>query len=314
MQLLIVIVNYRTAGLAIDCLISLAREMTAIDAKVVVVEADSGDGSEGVIREAIEANMWSSWCELQTLDRNGGFAFGNNLAISVLPELPPYVMLLNPDTVVRAGAVRALVEFMDANERVGIAGSRLEDPDGTPQRSAFRFPSVLSELEGGLRFGPASRLMERWVVAPPVPDHACAVDWVAGASMIIRREVFADIGVLDEQYFMYFEEVDFCLRASRAGWTCKYVPESRVVHLVGQSSGVTTKTDRPKRRPAYWFESRRRYFVKNHGRFYAAIADVAWTMGFTIWRFRRAIQRKPDRDPPKLLRDFILNSSILNRY
>ena len=133
----------------------------------------------------------------------------------------------------------ALVEFMNDHPKVGIAGSRLENPNGTPQCSAFRFHSVLSELEGGLRLGIVSRLLRNRVVAPPVSDEQHETDWVAGASMIVRHGVFADIGLMDEGYFLYFEEVDFCLRAHRAGWHCWYVPASRVVHLVGQSSGVT---------------------------------------------------------------------------
>ncbi len=129
--------------------------------------------------------------------------------------------------------------------------------------------------------------------------------------MIVRREVFESVGLLDEKYFMYFEEVDFCLRALKSGWPCWYVPTSRVVHLVGQSSGVTDTKRPPRRLPGYWFDSRRRYFLKNHGWLYAALADAAWVFGFTLWRWRRVIQRKPDFDPPSLLSDFMLNSVFL---
>jgi len=144
-----------------------------------------------------------------------------------------------------------------------------------------------------------------------VLDQPHETGWVAGASMIIRREVFDDVGLMDEGYFMYYEEVDFCLRANRAGWPCWYVPDSRVVHLVGQASGVTDTRAVPKRRPAYWFESRRRYFVKNHGLVYALIADTVWALGFATYRVRQALQRKPDTDPPKLLYDFIRHSVLL---
>ena len=129
--------------------------------------------------------------------------------------------------------------------------------------------------------------------------------------MMVRREVFDAIGLLDENYFMYFEEVDFCLQAKKAGWSCWYVPQSRVVHLVGQSSGVTDTRLPPKRRPQYWFDSRRRYFVKNYGWLYAAITDAVWLVSFSLWRLRRAIQRKPDEDPPHVLSDFWLNSVFI---
>ena len=110
-----------------------------------------------------------------------------------------------------------------------------------------------------MRLGVLSRLLEPCVVAPPVREEQHRADWVSGASMIVlRRSVFDEIGLLDEGYFLYFEETDFCLRARRAGWKCWYVPDSRVVHLVGQSSGL--KDDAPVRgpMPRYWFASRSR--------------------------------------------------------
>jgi N-acetylglucosaminyl-diphospho-decaprenol L-rhamnosyltransferase len=318
MRLLIVIVNYRSAPLAIDCLRSLRAEVTAIpDVRVVVTDGASPDDSVPQLRQAIADNAWGGWISLQPLPKNGGFAYGNNEAIR--PALaggdpPDYVLLLNPDTVVRLGAIGALLQFMDANPGVGIAGSRLEDPDGTPQRSAFRFHSAPAEFENTFRLGLVSRLMHDRVVAPDVPQAACQMDWVSGASMIVRRKVFEDVGLLDERYFMYFEETDFCLRAKRAGWTCWYVPASRVVHLVGQCSGVTDKMQPPRRRPVYWFDSRRRYFVKNHGRAYALLADLAWAAGMSVYRVRRLVQRKPDTDPPKFLTDFLRRSTLAQGF
>lgn len=313
--LVVVIVNYRTAGLTIDCLRSLVSEVRSLPGtRVIVTDNASGDGSVEKIQAAIETEGWGDWASLQPLERNGGFAYGNNAAIRPVlesPNPPPYILLLNPDTIVRPGALKALVDFMDSHPDVGIAGSRLEDPDGTPQRSAFRFHSILSELDFGLRLGIVTKLLSNWVVAPPVSDEVGQTDWVAGASMIVRREVFETAGLMDEEYFMYYEEMDFCLQAKKAGWSCWYVPPSHVVHLVGQSSGVTDTKRPPKRLPQYWFDSRRRYFLKNHGWLYAAVADAAWASGFALWRLRRIIQRKPDPDPPNYLGDFLRNSVFL---
>lgn len=312
LRLLVVILNYRTPDLTIDCLRSLVDEVADLpDLQVVVTDNNSGDGSVEKIQHAIENENWGHWASLMPLPANGGFASGNNAAIRPYYSnntLPPYVLLLNPDTVIRPNAIKALLEFMDNHPDVGIAGSRLEDPDETPQRSAFRFHSLLSELEGGIRIGFISKLLAPWIVAPPVPESAVPTDWVAGASMIIRREVIEAIGLMDEAYFMYYEEMDYCLQAHRAGWPCWYVPDSRVVHFVGQSSGVTSKTPTPKRRPQYWFDSRRRYFLKNYGWLYAILVDALWAFGFATWRVRRIIQRKPDGDPPNLLGDFLRNS------
>ena len=313
-SLLVVIVNYRTAGLTIDCLHSLVSEVRSVPGtRVVVTDNNSGDDSVERIGSAIETEGWGDWASLMPLERNGGFAYGNNAAIrpALQSTTPPiFVLLLNPDTIVRPGALKALVDFMDGHPDVGIAGSRLEDPDGTPQRSAFRFHTVLSELESGIRLGVVSKILSKWIVAPPVSDELHQTDWVAGASMIVRREVFDTAGLMDEDYFMYYEEMDFCLQANKAGWSCWYVPQSRVVHLVGQSSGVTDTKRPPKRQPQYLFDSRRRYFIKNYGWLYAALADHAWASGFSLWRVRRVLQGRPDPDPPKALSDFLRNSVV----
>ena len=306
MRLLVVVVNYKTHALVADCLDSLAGEVAGLDADVVVTDNASGDGSIEAVENHI-ASRGYGWARTMPLPRNGGFAYGNNAAVrpALASDTPPdFVLLLNPDTVVRPGAVTTLVDFMRENEQVGIAGSRLEDPDGTPQRSAFRFPTVRSEIDNGVRLGVVSKLFAGRVIAPPVPEAAGQVEWVAGASMMVRREVFEQAGLMDEAYFMYFEEVDFCRRAFEAGWPTWYVPASRVVHLVGQASGVTDSRQARKRRPAYWFESRRRYMLKNLGRLRTTLADASFLTGFALWRLRRFVQRKPDPDPANFLGDF----------
>lgn len=311
----VVIVNYRTAGLTVDCLRSLVAEKQACPGlDVVVTDNASPDDSVARLRAAVEENGWGDWVRVVPLPRNGGFAYGNNEAIRLAlarPQPPDYVHLLNPDTVVRPGAVRALVDFLESHPHVGIAGSRLEHPDGSPQVAAFRFHSVLGELNDGLRLGVVTRLLSNWVVTPPPPSSAQPADWVSGASFMVRSDVFRRVGMLDERYFMYYEETDFCLRAARAGWERWCVPDSRVVHLVGQASGI----GQPRRRvPGYWFDSRRWYFVKNHGRLRAALADATWAVTFACWRARRVVQRKPDEDPPHLLGDFLRHSVFVKGF
>lgn len=315
MKLLVVIVNYRVAHLAIDCLHSVAEELGRVpDTHVAVCENGTGDDSAQRIQQAIHDHAWAAWCTLTILDVNLGFTGGNNVVIrpALKSEDPPqYVLLLNADTIVRPNAFKALVEFMDENPKIGIAGSRLEDPDGTPQRSAFRFQSPLGTLEGSLRLGLVSRLLDRWIVAPPVVDHACQTDWVAGASMIIRREVLEDIGLLDEGYYTYFDDIDFCFNALKSGWPTWYVPASRVVHLVGQSTGINRK---PKRIPPYVFEARRRYFLKNHSPFYAAMVDACMIIGLSLWRLRVLLTGKEDTSAPHLLSDTIRHSVFFKGF
>jgi N-acetylglucosaminyl-diphospho-decaprenol L-rhamnosyltransferase len=302
----VVIVNYKTAALTVACLRSLVPEVAA-DAwiRVTVVENDSGEGD--TIAAAIRDNGWSGWAALTRAPRNGGFSYGNNRGIE--PALhsaqpPDFFLILNPDTEIRRGAIRTLVEFLDANPRVGIAGSSFEYEDGTEWPIAFRFHSVWSQFEQGLRFGPVSRLLRNRTVARTMGREPAHVDWVAGASMMVRRQVFEEIGLMDEGYFLYFEEVDFCLQARRAGWSCWYVPQSRVMHISGQSTGVSAREQKLRRMPAYWFDSRSRYFVKNHGLAYARCADLAFGVGLSLWTVRRVVTGHPPVDPPGMLADF----------
>lgn len=313
---LVIIVNYQTAKLVIECLKSLEPEIRqASTAKVMVVDNASGDGSADDLSQAIKKAGWTSWVGLIRSEINGGFSYGNNVALrrALSSSRPPdYYWLLNPDTRVHPGALKNLCAFLRHSPQVGIVGSSLEEASGQLWPWAFRFPSVLSELEAGLRWGFASRLLKKWRVPCQMNHQPQQVDWLAGASMMIRRDVFRSIGLMDESYFLYFEETDFCRQARLAGWQCWYVPQSRVLHLAGQSTGVTTPLDRPRRLPAYWFESRRRYFIKNHGRLYAMLSDVVWMLAFASWRIRRWVLRRPDHDPPSYLRDFFRHSSLWN--
>lgn len=245
------------------------------------------------------------------LPENGGFAGGNNAALRpalASPEPPEYVWLLNSDTVVRPHALHALIAAMESNLRVGIAGSRMEYKDGTPQRSAFRFPTIAGEWEANIRWSWMTCVCARAVIAPPPPSVNTRMDWVSGASMLVRRAVFEQIGLLDESFFMYFEDVDYSHRAAKAGWETWYIPASRVEHQIGGTSGLNSALRKQGPMPRYWFDARHRYFSRYHGRVYVGCADAAWLLGFGIRRIRRFLQVKPNTDPPHLWRDFFLYS------
>ena len=305
----IVIVNYRTADLVVDCLRSLAPQVGDLGGgRVVIADNASGDGSAEKIAAAIEAADWTSWAAVLPLPKNGGFSYGNNAGIraaSAAKNPPDYVMLLNPDTVARPGSVRALIDFMEAHPDVGIAGSLLENATGGVDCSAHRIPSPLGELAGAARLGPLSRLLHRHVVSPPLRNEAHACDWVSGASMIVRRQVLEQIGPMDEGYFLYFEEVDFCCRARSAGWSVWYVPESRVLHLEGASTGIRAVA---KRRPAYWYDSRRRFFVKHHGLGGLLLADLLWAIGRLSFLVRAGFgltRQEKNGDPQRFMFDLL---------
>ncbi|MEA2698227.1 MAG: hypothetical protein QOI66_2498 [Myxococcales bacterium] len=314
-EILTVTVTYRTASWTARSLEALAAERArspGIALRSIVVDNASGDSDQ--LRPIVEAKGWQDWVTIITAPRNGGFAYGNNVAFQhayAEKRVPDFFYLINPDAAVRSGAVAALVAFFETHPDAGLAASSIEEADGALWPYAFRFPSLASEIEGGLSLGLVSKLLEERTVRRKMGELPTQVDWFPGASMILRREVVEEIGGMDESYFLYFEETDYLLRAREAGWTAWYVPESRVVHAAGQSTGVTTPRERPRRLPDYWFESRRRYFAKNHGVPYAVATDVVALMAHTLGALKRRMQGRPN--VPFFLRDLWRHSTLRSR-
>jgi N-acetylglucosaminyl-diphospho-decaprenol L-rhamnosyltransferase len=312
MKLLIAITSYRVTDLTIDCLRSLSEQISRVPStKVAVCENGSGGDAAEKLRRAIEQNGWESWVDLIMVYPNRGFAGGTNAAMQPAMDSanpPEYVFLLNSDTVVMDHALDTLVEFMDSHPAAGIAASTLLTPDGKMETSPFRFPGIATELDRGLRLGIVSKLLSPWSLALPKPKEASPVDWASGASLILRRTMLEQIGLLDEGLYTYFDDIDICLRAARTGWQTWYVPESKVIHLGGATTGIASHLVKPRRYPSYWYQARQRFFTKNYGALYTALADAAFITGYAIWRLRRRLQHKPDTDPPYMLIDSIRHS------
>lgn len=290
------------------------REMEGIAGQVTVVDNDSRDGSFERIREGARAAGWLSGDRLTgprfaliASPRNGGFGAGNNVGIRAGlndGRRADFVYILNSDAFPDNGAIRALLAHLQATPKTGLAGSYIHGPDGAPHSTAFRFPSILGEFEGAVCTGIVNRLMRNSVVSLPFPQATQTVDWLAGASVMIRTEVLDQIGLFDEAFFLYFEETELCHRAKRAGWATDYVRDSEVTHIGSVSTGMKDWG----RTPSYWFRSRHYYFTKTHGRAYAALATVAHVTGGAIYRLRMLVQGKRRRDPPYFLRDLILHA------
>lgn len=300
LTILIAIVNYRSADLTVDCLRSLSGEIQALPpTSIVIVDNASGDASAETLRTAIRSEGWNTWAEVLASPTNLGFAGGNNAAIRHYARAgrphPDYVLLLNPDTVVRPGGIRALVDFLERHPQAGIAGGNLEDANGRVESAARRLPNPLGELDSAAKLGLVSQLAAGHVVAMPTSPEPHRCGWISGACMLVRRGVFESIGLMDEEYFLYYEEVDFCARAGRVGWECWYVPGSCVLHLEGSSTGIRKRG----RRGRYWYDSRRRFFVKTHGVAGLILADAMWSVGRAIGLARRAIpvRVRPNTDP-----------------
>ena len=304
-RLLTVILNWRTPDMTLRSAEAALLAMQGIDGALVIVDNESGDGSFEKMTSEVARRGWDIGPHrgrvLQS-GHNGGFGAGNNFGIRAgLPDgtRPDYFYLLNSDAFPAPDAIRLLLQHLQAHPQTGFAGSFMHGPDGDPHRTAFRFPSITSEFEGQIRLGPISRLLGRWVVAQPIPEQTTRVDWLAGASIMMRRKVPDEIGLFDEAFFLYFEETDLCRRAALAGWPSDYVVESRVAHIGSASTGMKTWT----RIPQFWLDSRLHYFTKNHGRLYAVLATLAALAGGSLWRLRLLVQRKDRGDPPRFLRD-----------
>lgn len=303
-SVLTVILNYRTGEMTLRALADAVVAMAGIPGGIVVVDNDSRDGSFELLRDAVAAAGWDRDGRVRVIasGRNGGYGAGNNVGIRAgLPDgaSPDFVYVLNSDAFPEPEAIGRLREYLAAHPGVGFAGSHILGEDGVAHQTAFRFPSIASELEGAARFGPLSRLLARHSVALPLPEVASEVDWLAGASVMMRGRMLDAIGLFDEGFFLYYEETDFFLRARRAGWRAFYVPGSRVLHLGSVSTGMGDW----RRTPRYWFDSRLRYFTKNYGAAYAGAATLAHLTGGLVWQARRLITRQPPCDPPQFLSD-----------
>lgn len=232
MDLTVIILNWN----ALDWLersvgSALAQDIAPWQHEVIFVDNASADGSADFVRERFPD------ARVMAMDRNLGFAGGNNTAIR--EARGRYILLLNPDTETHPGAFRALIAFMDAHPDCAIAGPQLLNPDGSLQYSCRRFPT----LEAGLfrntplgRLFPGNRATRDYMMKDVPHDRAMEVDWVSGAAMCIRRETLDRVGLLDEGYFMYVEDVDLCYRAREVGGEVWYEPEAVVTHAIGQSS------------------------------------------------------------------------------
>ena len=290
-RLAVVVLNYRTPDLVLACLASLEAEVDASQDKVVVVDNASGDGSADQVGVELERRGWSAWAQLVRSERNGGFSAGHNLGIQAV-DAAAY-LLLNSDTVVRAGAITRLLEGLASGARVGMVSPRLEGPDGAPQRSCFRYHTPASELIRGAETGVVTGLLRSFVVSQPLDDAPAEHEWTSFAAVMIKKEVLDEVGLLDDGYFMYFEDTDYCRRMGRAGWKILHWPMARVVHTRGGSSEVKAKVAARARPPAYLYASRARYFLKYYGRLGLWVANVMWTVGAAVDELRALVQRRP---------------------
>jgi len=249
-DLSIVIVNWNTKDLLPQCLKSFDQASDRLKMEVFVVDNGSVDRSVELVREKFP--------EVIVIQNpmNLGFAKANNQAMK--RSKGKYILLLNPDTQVKEGAVENLTHFMDAHPEVGIAGAKLLNSDGSKQNSIANFPSLATELlnKSFLRwFFPKTFLGKERNISEPIE-----VDSIIGACMMVRREAMEQVGLLDEDYFLFLEETDWCYRMKKAGWKVYHVPQAEVYHFQGKSAEKDKK-----RAKVEYYRSRYQYFKKHKG-------------------------------------------------
>lgn len=311
MRTAVIIVNYKTPDMVMGCLDGLAGERAALPGlRVVVVDNASPDDSVRILATRLAQPGYAEWVEFLPLALNGGFGWGNNQAILKLlqgAEPPEAILLLNPDAVVEPGAVAALVRDMAARPDAGAIGSQLVNPDGSLSGSAFRFPTVGSEFVRGLGIDRIGRLLGIKPTLVPFGEEG-PVEWLTGASVLLRSAALRQCGLFDTGFFLYFEEVELLHRFGENGWKCYHCPASRVLHVAGASTGVVDGTSRAARVPPdYVFQSRKRYFALTGGRGRALFAAIAWLGGGLLGQLLALLRGKggsPDitRERAALLR------------
>ena len=273
-DLSIIIVSWNVRDLLRACLYSIDAGRGQLDLEVIVVDGASADGSPEMVRTEFP------WVTLIACAENVGFPRGNNIGLAAANGR--YLLLLNPDTEILADALPLMVNYLEQRPDVGGLGAQQLNPDGSVLSSRRRFPTLATALfESTWLESVAPKRILRHYYALDLPDDETAdVDWVNGACLMTRKEVVQQVGGLDEAYFMYSEEMDWCRRIKQAGWRIVYLPSAQIVHYVGQSSEQAVTA-----RHINFQRAKLRYFRKYHGRWVTAVLRIFLLFHY-IWQLK----------------------------
>lgn len=264
-MLAVIIVSYNVRQYLERCLESVLADLSfsGVKGEVWVFDNASSDGSQDLVREKFPQ------VKLHASETNIGFASANNFVMRKLltsPSPPDYFFLLNPDTEVLPGAIEMLLEFMEGKTRVAVASPKLLNPDGSLQPSAFRFPGLIQTFFDFFPLHPrlySSPLNGRYPGFLYRRGKPFAIDHPLGAAMLVRRKAVEEVGLMDEGFFIYCEEIDWCLRFKKAGWLIYCVPEAHVVHYIARSTSRL-----PERTTIELWKSRYRLYSKHKSPFF----------------------------------------------
>ncbi|MFK5970531.1 MAG: glycosyltransferase family 2 protein, partial [Candidatus Marithrix sp.] len=288
-ELAIIIINYKTPQMTVDCLTTLLPEIRGTSSSVVIVDNNSADESIDIIQNWLSIHDKESKVNLISSPDNLGFSGGNNLGINSVDS--KYYLLLNSDTLIIQGSISKLVKTALEHKDAGLITPKLEWPNTNPQISCFNNLSPISEFISSAKTGFFTKLLNQYNIPIPLSEEITYPKWSSFACVLIKKEVFDDIGLMNDGYFMYFEDAEFCYRANKAGWVTLNQPSSRVVHLRGGSSPVKENTKLKKRLPRYYYESRARYFYQLYGWIGLTLANVLWSTGRLLSKIRQIFGR-----------------------
>ena len=305
LRIAVSIINYRTGDLTIACARSARSALEGQQGAVVIVDNASGDGSADRIEKWIADEPEGTPVKLVRSVSNTGFSGGHNQGIAAADA--DLYLLLNSDAVLRPDFFDALVAAAKAHPEAGFFAPRICWDDGTPQISTFRFASAASELIRGAGTGWVTKLFPGRVVAIGTDPRSEEIEWASFACIVVRREVIEAIGPMDEGYFLYFEDAEYCLRARRAGWHIVWVPEAVAVHFRGRSGPVKSLAAERKRLPSYYYASRTRFLYQAHGPAGLWSANAAWFLGRGIAHLRRLAGKPVPRANASEGRDIWIN-------
>lgn len=270
-DLSIILVSWNVADLLAACLDSIVNGTGDLHVEVIVVDSASSDHSVAMLRERFP--------QVRLIERteNIGYTRGNNVGMAAAQGR--HWLLLNPDTEIMGDALTRMVAYLDTNPNVGILGPYTHNSDGSYQSSRRRFPTrTLAFFESTWLqpFAPKA-LIDRFYVNDAPVEQTLDVDWVQGSALVARREVYAQIGGLDEGYVMYSEELDWCKRAKDAGWRVVYLAEAHILHHGGKSSDQVVA-----RRQIMFNQSKLRYFRKVYGGFFAQVLRLFLLLNYAV--------------------------------
>jgi GT2 family glycosyltransferase len=297
--ILTIVLNYKTADMTLKAADAARIALQGLPGEVDIVDNNSQDGSFETMSAHVTAQGWDDTRVIQS-GRNGGYGAGNNVGIQAglsNGSWPDYVYILNSDAFPKPGAIKVLYDHLNTTPSTGFAGSYIEGEDEIRHTTTFRFPSIWGEFEGAIHFGPVSKVLKNYRV-PIELTQTTPVDWLAGASVMMRQDVLDEVGLFDETFFLYFEETDLCRRAQKAGHRVMFLADSVVTHLGSVSTGMKEWS----RVPDYWFASRWHYFTKNHGVFYTVLATGLHLIGGGLHWLRCKLTGKTHNGAPHFLR------------